>query len=166
MKQWSRSLLILFVLALSVAAKSAKIPTDLKTAPPFDLPTRSGNISLDSLRGKIVLIDFWASWCAPCRQSFPWMSKVYNRYKSKGFEIVAINLDKKKDLADDFIFEFSPPFTVAFDPEGKTAEAYGVPAMPSSYIVNQDGTIIHFHAGFDPKKTDIVEKEIQEAFSR
>jgi len=94
------------------------------------------------------------------------MSKIYDRYKSKGFEIVAINLDKNKDLADNFLFEFSPPFIVAFDPEGKTAEAFGVPAMPSSFIINQEGTIIHSHAGFDPHKTDVVEKEIQEAFSR
>src|ERR1051325_706536 len=96
--------------------------SESKVAPSFDLPTKNGTVSLDSLRGKVVLVDFWASWCGPCRQSFPWMSKLYETYSQKGFVIVAVNLDKKQEQANDFLAEFSPPFIVAFDPAGKTAE--------------------------------------------
>jgi thiol-disulfide isomerase/thioredoxin len=166
-----RSILILTFFALSVAplstartAPSGSI--DSKMAPAFELPTKSGNVTLDSLRGKVVLIDFWASWCAPCRQSFPWMIKLYDQYSAKGLAVVAINLDKKRELADDFLSDFSPPFVIAFDPSGKTAEAFNVPAMPSSYILNRDGTILYSHAGFDPKKTGEIENLIKEACSK
>jgi cytochrome c biogenesis protein CcmG, thiol:disulfide interchange protein DsbE len=139
---------------------------DSKVAPSFDLPTSNGTVSLDSLRGKVVLVDFWASWCGPCRQSFPWMSKLYQTYSQKGLVIVAINLDKKREPANDFLSEFSPPFIVAFDPAAKTAEAFHVPAMPSSFIVNREGMILYSHAGFNLKKTDEVENLIQEALKQ
>ena len=123
-------------------------------------------MSLDSMRGKVVLVDFWASWCVPCRQSFPWMSHLHETYSSKGLVIVAINLDKNRELADRFLAEFSPPFTVAFDPSGKSAEAFEVVAMPSSYIVSRSGTILSAHAGFDLKKTGEIENLIQEDLSQ
>lgn len=160
-------LFLLFVFAsVSVAVTSYGPRTNPKHAPSFALPTKSGNVSLDSLRGKIVYVDFWASWCAPCRQSFPWMIKLYEQYSPKGLEIVAINLDKTQELADDFLSDFSPPFIVAFDPSGKTADAFNVPAMPSSYLLNKDGTILYSHAGFDPKKTGEIEALIKEACSK
>lgn len=166
-KLWPVFVLLMLVLVLPAPAKSAKTDgNNEKPAPGFDLPTKSGNVTLDSLRGKVILVDFWASWCAPCRQSFPWMSKLYERYSADGLVIVAINLDKKRELADDFLFDFSPPFIVAFDPTGKTAEAFGVPAMPSSYVVSRNGQVLYSHAGFDPKKTEIIEDQIKEAFAR
>lgn len=151
------AILILFLASLSIAANQAA---------PFNLPTKSGTVSLDSLHGKVVYVDFWASWCAPCRQSFPWMSSLYDRYSSKGLVIVAINLDKKRELADGFVDEFNPPFIVAFDPDGKTAEAFHVPAMPSGYLISKTGEIIYSHEGFDPKKTKEIENMIQEAVSK
>src|SRR5215471_6297032 len=135
--------------------------SESNAAPGFELPTPNGTVSLDSLRGKVVLVDFWASWCGPCRQSFPWMSKLYETYSQKGLVIVAVNLDKKREPANDFLAEFSPPFIVAFDPAGKTAEAFHVPAMPTSFIVNRDGTIVYSHAGFNSKKTGEMENLIQ-----
>jgi len=159
--------LFLFVFGFaSLAVSSYGPPTNLKRAPNFDLPTKSGNVSLNTLRGKIVYVDFWASWCGPCRQSFPWMIKLHEQYSPKGLVIVAINLDKTQDLADNFLYDFSPPFIVAFDPSGKTAEAFKVPAMPSSYLLNRDGTILYSHAGFDPKKTGDIEALIKEACSK
>ncbi len=131
--------------------------------PNFLLPTRTGYVSPDSLRGKVVLIDFWASWCGPCRQSFPWMNDVYSRYAAQGFRVVAIDLDKSRDLADEFLAEHPATFTVAFDPAGKTAEAFDVSAMPTSYLVGRDGQILYSHAGFDPRRTASLENQIQEA---
>ena len=140
--------------------------SESNAAPGFELPTPNGTVSLDSLRGKVVLVDFWASWCGPCRQSFPWMSKLYETYSQKGLVIVAVNLDKKREPANDFLAEFSPPFIVAFDPAGKTAEAFHVPAMPTSFILNRDGTIVYSHAGFNSKKTGEMENLIQEALKK
>jgi cytochrome c biogenesis protein CcmG/thiol:disulfide interchange protein DsbE len=137
-----------------------------RTAPLFNLPTQTGSISLDAFRGKVVYVDFWASWCIPCRQSFPWMKTMYEKYSAQGFEIIAINLDKKTEDAEEFISEFFPPFTIAFDPEGKIAEAYDVPTMPSSFLINREGMIVYSHAGFDSKKTEVMENIIKEECSK
>jgi cytochrome c biogenesis protein CcmG/thiol:disulfide interchange protein DsbE len=148
------------------AGSSSSAAKNPKPAPAFSLPTRTGTVSSDSLRGKVVLVDFWASWCVPCRKSFPWMAGMYQRYRDKGLVIVAINLDKTRDPADQFVAENPAPFLVAYDPSGKTAEAFHVSAMPSSFLVDTTGTIIYSHPGFDPKKTGPLEKLIQEACAR
>jgi len=129
-------------------------------APRFSLPTRESSVSLDSLQGKVVYVDFWASWCGPCRQSFPWMKSMYDRYASRGLVIVAINLDKDRGAAESFLQKYPAPFTIAFDPSGKTAKAYKVWGMPTSYIVSKTGAMVSAHAGFDPKRAAAVESEI------
>ncbi len=139
-------------------------PSGERPAPSFTLPIHAGGtVSLDSLRGKVVLVDFWASWCGPCKMSFPWLRTMHERYSSKGLEIVAIDLDKSRDAADAFLEEIPAPFVVADDPSGKTAEAFKVKAMPSSFLISPRGEIIYSHAGFDPKKTGVLEALIREA---
>ena len=133
------------------------------TAPSFKLPARTGSVSLDSLRGRVVYLDFWASWCGPCRASFPWMTGLDKKYGAKGLEIVAVNLDKDRALADAFLADYPAPFTIAFDPKGSVAQAYGVSAMPSSFVIGKDGKILLRHAGFDPQRTAKVELQIEEA---
>jgi cytochrome c biogenesis protein CcmG/thiol:disulfide interchange protein DsbE len=110
-----------------------------------------------------VLVDFWASWCVPCRASFPWMSELHRRYAPDGLVIVAVDLDRDRALADRFLELHPAPFTVAFDPAGRTAEAYGVKGMPSSFLVARDGTILHSHAGFDTRKAAMVEDLVRES---
>ena len=146
----------LLVAATGVQAKSH----DGGKAPSFSLPTRQGSVALDSLEGKVVYVDFWASWCGPCQQSFPWMKTMYDRYGSKGLAIVAINLDKDRGAAESFLEKHPAPFTVAFDPSGKTAKAFKVWGMPTSYVVDKSGAIVSTHAGFDPKRAAAVESEI------
>jgi thiol-disulfide isomerase/thioredoxin len=160
------SLAVLFVLVLAVPALAKKTPTaggDPVPAPAFDLPGRAGRVSLEAFRGKVVYVDFWASWCGPCRSSFPWLATLHNRYAAKGLVIVAINLDKDRDAADQFLEQYPAPFLVAFDPAGKSAEAFNVPAMPSSYLINPAGLIVRSQAGFDPKETAGIETLIKSA---
>ena len=130
------------------------------------LSTATGKVALHELRGKVVLVDFWASWCVPCRQSFPWLSAISGRYAADDFVVVAVNLDKRRDLAEKFLREFAPSFTVAFDPAGKSAEEYAVAAMPSSFLVGREGQLLYSHAGFDLADAESIEKKIQEAIAR
>jgi cytochrome c biogenesis protein CcmG, thiol:disulfide interchange protein DsbE len=132
-------------------------------APRFTLPARSGAASLDSLRGKVVLVDFWASWCGPCRASFPWLGSMQERYGPRGLAVVAVNLDKERADADAFLERYATPFTVAFDPTGKTAEAYAVAAMPSTFLLDRDGKVLLVHTGFDARKTATFEDAIRKA---
>jgi thiol-disulfide isomerase/thioredoxin len=103
------------------------------------------------LRGRVVYVDFWASWCVPCRASFPWLAKLNERYAARGLTIVAIDLDKDRAAADAFLAKYAAPFKVAFDAPGKTAEAFGVEAMPTSFLIGRDGRVLERHAGFDAK---------------
>jgi thiol-disulfide isomerase/thioredoxin len=167
MKRLSVASLLALALALpALAKKSPETSSGPVPAPAFDLPGRSGRVSLDALRGKVVYVDFWASWCEPCRRSFPWMSGLHNRYAAKGLVIVAINLDKNRDAADDFLEQNPAPFLVAFDPAGKTAEAFHVPAMPSSYLIDPAGVIVNSRAGFDPREAGTMESLIRQALPR
>jgi cytochrome c biogenesis protein CcmG/thiol:disulfide interchange protein DsbE len=157
---------LLLLLALPAFARPAAAASESnRRAPTFSLPGRTGTVSLDSLRGRVVYVDFWASWCDPCRRSFPWLNSLRERYAARGLTIVAIDLDKDRRAADEFLERFPASFLVAFDPAGKTAEAYRVSAMPSSFLIGPTGALLSSHAGFDPRKTGTIEALINEACS-
>ena len=156
--------LLIFAAATPAAARGRAAPAPDELA--FTLPTASGTISLASLRGKVVLVDFWASWCVPCRKSFPWLAEMARRYGERGLVVVAIDLDKDRTAAESFLNGFSTPFFVAFDPAGRTAEAYDVRTMPSSYLLGRDGRLVEAHAGFYEKETQAFEKQIEEEVSK
>lgn len=158
---------VLLALTLGPGTPSAIAATARgATAPSFNLPTASGSVSLDSLPGKVVLVDFWASWCVPCKSSFPWMSAMQERYGPKGLAIVAINVDKSRKSAEQFLDKHPAPFTVAFDPSGKAAKAFHVWGMPTSYLIAPDRTVLFSRSGFDPKHAHEVEAMIAQACSR
>jgi thiol-disulfide isomerase/thioredoxin len=168
-RQRPRRLLLLSTLLLALAVPaSAKKDSDSgpPRAPSFTLPTSHGPVALDSLRGRPVLVDFWASWCGPCHKSFPWLGTLHQRFASKGLVIVAIDLDKDADAAEAFLADHPAPFVIAFDPAGKTAEAYQVAAMPSTFLVGPSGNILYSHAGFDPRMTGEFETLIEKALPR
>lgn len=132
----------------------------------FRLPGRSHEIVSDSLRGHVVVLDFWASWCAPCRKSFPWLGSIHSKYAQRGLRVVAVNLDKKRALADAFLLGFEPAFDVAFDPSGKTAAAFRVAAMPTTIVLDREGRVIRRHGGFDPARTAEFEAFLEEELAR
>ncbi len=118
-------------------------------------------IQLSDYKGKIVYLDFWASWCQPCRKSFGWMNKMQERYGDEGLEIIAINLDDSKDKAKKFLKKLPAKFNVAFDPKGRTAASYKIKAMPSSFIIDAHGKVVHANLGFHGNDEDKLEAKIR-----
>lgn len=147
--------------AVMVAANARAIEVGAP-APPFALPAADGHVvSLDGLRGSVVYVDFWASWCAPCRRSFPWMNTLRQRFGDRGFAIVAINVDKRRADADRFLEQYPATFTVAFDPAGATPAAYAVPGMPTSYLIDARGKVVQIEQGFLDDRRAATEARIE-----
>lgn len=144
--------------SLSVSPVAWSIEIGAK-APAIELAGQNGPVSLAALKGKVVYVDFWASWCGPCRKSFPWLNEMQAKYGAKGLEVIGVNLDKKRPEADKFLAEVPARFTIAFDPKGDTGWAYGLMGMPSSYLIGADGRILLTHTGF----RDDQRKELEAA---
>lgn len=132
-------------------------------APDFDLPGPKGGVKLSANKGKLVYLDFWASWCGPCKHSVPWMNALLEKYQSRGLEVIAINLDQKAEDAQKFLEAYPANFKVAFDDKGLTPRLYGVKGMPTSYLIGRDGTILFQHMGFNEKDAAKLEQQIQAA---
>jgi cytochrome c biogenesis protein CcmG, thiol:disulfide interchange protein DsbE len=122
----------------------------------------ASSLDLTNSRGRVVYLDFWASWCGPCRQSFPWMETMKSTYEGQGLEIVAVNLDRDRADADKFLKQFHPTFDVRFDPKGKLAELYKVQGMPSSVVIDRHGVTRFTHVGFRPIDGAIYEGQLRE----
>ena len=159
-------LLLPFSLALPADGRTSRAAAGPPPAAAFELPTRDGTVKLAALHDKVVLVDFWASWCAPCRQSFPWLGTMSERYGKDGLVVVAIDLDKDRGAAEAFLRELAPSFTVAFDPAGRSAEAFDVKAMPSSFLVSRAGRVVYSHSGFNGRDTGAIETQIKEELSK
>jgi cytochrome c biogenesis protein CcmG, thiol:disulfide interchange protein DsbE len=105
-------------------------------------------IDLDGLRGRVIYLDFWASWCVPCRQSFPWMQAMKDAHEVEGLTVVAVNLDGNQEDAERFLAKFKPNFDVRFDPQGSVAERFKIRGMPTSVIIDRHGVQRFMHIGF------------------
>ena len=135
-------------------------------APDINLPGINGSVKLAELKGKVVYLDFWASWCKPCVKSFPWLHDIKQSYADKGFEVIAVNLDKDRKLADEFLKVMDVNFAVAFDESGKTASDYKLKGMPSSYLIGRDGKVYASHIGFREKDKASLEQAIKELLAK
>ena len=121
---------------------------------------------LAPVEGRVVWVDFWASWCVPCRRSFPWLNSMHRKYGPNGLQIIAVNLDKDRALADKFLAEVPAEFALRFDPAGELAKHYGVQAMPSSYLIDADGNVLATHAGFRTSDAAAYEQAIESALAK
>ena len=122
-------------------------------------------VDLSKYKGKVVYLDFWASWCVPCRKSFPWMNKMRDRYSAENLAIVAVNLDKEAHLAQAFLKQHPANFDVLFDAEGRSAKKYQIPGMPTSILFDPSGKVISAHSGFFKKKISEYEQQLEAAVS-
>jgi thiol-disulfide isomerase/thioredoxin len=126
----------------------------------------SENIDLSQYKGKIVYVDFWASWCGPCAKSFPFLNEMHDQLKEQGLQIVGVNLDENIDDAKAFLAKYPANFEIKADVSKQCAKDFEVKAMPSSYIIDRKGIVHHIHLGFKPGEADeikvIVEKLLSE----
>jgi thiol-disulfide isomerase/thioredoxin len=123
-------------------------------------PPSAAALDLTPWRGRVVLVDFWASWCAPCRESFPWMGRMLARYGERGLTIVAVNLDQDPQAARVFLESAPSGFHHLSDPEGRIPEEFGITVMPSALLFDREGKPTHRHEGFDPLRADEYEARI------
>lgn len=142
--------------ALSLLPTVGAMGSRYDAAPNFEVANiHGGRISLDEFRGRVVYVDFWASWCGPCRKSFPFMEELHQNYADDGLTVIAINMDKNVEDAQRFLDEVSVTFLIGRNAAGNVAKQFGVQAMPSSFIIDRDGVIQEIHMGFksgDKKK--------------
>lgn len=117
-------------------------------------------LDLEQFRGNVVVVDFWASWCVPCRRSFPWLNRMHETYADDGLVIIGVNLDMERSEAERFLEEFPPKFRIHFDDTKELAEQFDVIGMPSSYVIGRDGEIVNRHFGFKVKQQDEYEAAI------
>lgn len=127
--------LVLLVLALSGSAFAATGAT----TPSFDV---------SQYQGRVVIVDFWASWCKPCRQSIPWLNDMRARYGDSGLTIIGVNVDAERRDADRFLQDVAINFEIVFDPKGDLARQFKVQGMPASYVFDRSGKLVKTHLGF------------------
>ena len=129
-------------------------------APDFAISVDQLPDKLSDFKGKVVYLDFWASWCKPCRKSFPWMNKMQQKYGPQGLQIIAVNLDSDLALAKVFLDKVPADIPIIYDPQGNIASGYKLIGMPSSYLIDRAGLLRKSHKGFFTKKESLYEQEI------
>ncbi len=118
------------------------------------------SLDLSEYRGQVVLLDFWASWCVPCRRSFPWMNEMQEKYGDSGLVIIGVNMDAEREAAQAFLDTYAAEFTIIYAPDGELAKGFGVIAMPSSFVIGRDGEIVTRHLGFKVRKQQEYEADL------
>lgn len=118
-------------------------------------------LDLKQYNGKVVYLDFWASWCKPCQKSFPWMNGMVQRYPAEGFKLITINLDSDAKAMNDFLSRVPAQFDIYHDPSGTLADKFQLQGMPTSYLINKSGKVVSRHIGFQTQEIPAYEKEIE-----
>ncbi len=152
------------VLTLSAHASSVKLS---EPAPDFTLKTLEGpNLRLEEYRGQVVLINFWASWCGPCRQEMPILDRLHQRYEDTGFAVLGVNVEGETAPAQKIVDKTNVTFPVLIDEGQAVSEMYELEAMPSTVVVDRDGVVRYVHRGYKPgdeaKYVEVVKKLIRE----
>jgi peroxiredoxin len=132
-----------------------------KPAPDFALRSMAGeNLRLSELRGKVVMVNFWATWCAPCRKEMPLLNDLYKKHKQSGFVLLGVNIDNNPKKAEKMAKKLGVSFPVLFDSKKTVSESYGVSAMPFTVIIDKSGSVKHVHKGYLPGYEKKYDKQI------
>ena len=161
-----RGLAAAVLAAGSLATRHAWAIEAGQMAPDIDLPGSSLGARLSDLKGRHVYLDFWASWCGPCRLSFPWMADMQRQYGSRGLQVLAINLDAKRADADAFLAKSPAGFALVFDAKGESARRMGVKGMPTSLLIGPDGKVVFVHQGFRLDERAALEAKLLAALNQ
>jgi peroxiredoxin len=125
------------------------LPAPGAAAPDFAAKSSSGrNVRLSELRGQVVLVNFWASWCSPCRQELPLLGKLYAQYRSAGFALLVVNVDDNRKDAEAMLKRLDLRFPTLFDASKSVAKLYGVDMMPATLVIDRDGRVRYVHRGY------------------
>lgn len=155
---------LMVLLVSSSCTKEKKQAIEGDEAPDFTLSDINGSdVRMSDLRGKVVLIEFWATWCPPCRESIPAMNEIYKRYNEKGLVILGISVDKGQNVAEDlraFVREYSILYPVLIDSKNIN-NLYGVYSIPTTFLIDKDRKVILKNIGFSPELEDKLSKEIE-----
>jgi peroxiredoxin len=134
-----------------------------KAAPDFTLKSISNNnIKLSEQAGNVVLLNFWASWCAPCRKEMPLLNDLHNKYKALGFSVIGVNVEQETDLAKSFISSYPVDFPVLLDDSNKASKLYDVSAMPTTVIIDRNGVVRHLHKGYQAGDEKAYQKMVKQ----
>lgn len=145
--------------SLPLAAVQPGSPAPAITMPRYDKPDTT--VSVQALRGKVVYVDFWASWCIPCRISFPVLDRLHRQHSGSGFEIVGVNKDATKEDAERFLKRVPVGFTLVTDASDGAAKAFDVKTMPVGYLIDRKGIVRHVHPGFTRSTGEALEQEVE-----
>ena len=141
-----RGVIVTLVIACSALAGASNGP-----APEFTLPARSGgNVSLSELKGQVVMLNFWASWCGPCRAEFPLLDQMHKKYESLGLKLIGVNVETDVKDAERWLAQTPVTFPIVFDKENKVTGMYAVNAMPSTVFIDRKGNVRNIHRGYKP----------------
>lgn len=151
------------VLILCLAAGAASMASEVSgSAPDFTLKSGAGeNLKLAEFRGQVVLINFWASWCGPCRQEMPLLDQLYQQYKALGFVVLGVNVDEDVAQANMLLKKVQVNFPVVYDTANKVSELYRVSGMPTTVIVDRDGNMRYRHEGYLPGYEDTYQQQVR-----
>ena len=148
---------------LSFAHVTSGATTGKSPAADFTLKSNSGkNIKLSELRGQVVMINFWASWCGPCRQEMPLLDQLYKKYQPMGFTLLGVNVEDNPNEATKWLKGKEVGFPILFDSESKVSELYNVSAMPTTLIIDRDGNMRYYHRGYVSDTEDEYQQQIRE----
>ena len=155
-----------FIFLLFLTLLALPVTSNAKSIGSIQINTESGVVALSSYKGQVIYLDFWASWCAPCKKSFPWLNEIQKKYAKYNFRVIAVNLDKEPELAKRFLQNYPAAFLIGYDPEGNIASQFKVNGMPSSYLIDRSGNIVSTHIGFREKDTAALESKIKALLAR
>jgi peroxiredoxin len=158
-----RNTAIALAIALSMSVSQAAMPPAGSTAPDFTLKSSSGrNLKLSEFRGQVVMINFWATWCGPCRQEMPLLNRIQEQYRKAGFILLGVNIDDRPEAAQSMARDLGVSFPVLFDTEKRVSRLYDVNAMPSTVLIDRDGKVRYIHLGYRPGYEARYETQVRE----